>query len=269
MSPEGFEVTSDENGFRATASFVLLWADAFTFHDQIMGLTAFGRWRFPGSSFSYLYAKSARIVPVAMGEDAVARPIPVAMGMAPGEFWTYARVDVVFETPTFPESAADDAGGSLHLNPANPIYGCEQSVRVGTKADSKTGKELAEIVFDSDANTSPAEASVYKGESHLTLRWPYVPYVPWAKYRAFKNTVNLNPIFGCVKGELLFVGADIQPAQGPNGRPGRSVTVDLVVGEDDWNKLPHPETGVLGLVNYGGDTTKRLYTYKSFADLAP
>jgi len=94
MMSEGFEITSDENGFRAQVSFRVLWSDAFTFHDEIMGLTTFGRWRFPGSSFSYLYAMSARIVPVAMGADGVALPIPVAMGMAPGEFWTWARVDV-------------------------------------------------------------------------------------------------------------------------------------------------------------------------------
>jgi len=47
------------------------------------------------------------------------------------------------------------------------------------------------------------------------------------------------------------------------------VTVDLAVGEGDWNKLPHPKTGVPGLVHYGVDTTNRLYTYKSFSDLAP
>jgi hypothetical protein len=266
MLREGFEVTSDENGFQATGSFLLLWANAFQFHDEIMGIASAGRWRFPGSSSSSLYAMSARIVPIALDDLGNALPITAALGMAPGEFWTWARVDVHFRTPSLSYSADDDAGGSQHLDPSSPIYGCEQSVRIGTRAEAFPAEGLK---FDSAPTISPKEATVYKSDDHLTLHWPFVPAMKWQKYRLFRGTVNEFAIFDCVKGQLLFTGADIQPAQGPGGRPGLSVTIPLMVGDDDWNKLPHPTTGILGLVNKGGGTTDRLYPYKPFANLSP
>jgi hypothetical protein len=264
LSPEGFEVLSDENGFRATGSFILKWQDAFAFHDEIMGLASAGRWVFPGSATSRLYADSARIVPIAFDAAGNAKPITAALGLIPGEFWDWCRCDVTFKTPTMANSSADDAGGSTHFDSSNPIYGWEQTVRVGTRAEQV---DTSKLNFDSDLQKNPKEATVYKGEHHLTLHNPFVPAVYWQKYEAFENTVNLNAIYGCAVGTLRFVGADIQPAQGPNGYPGRSITIDLAKSKVDWNKLPHPDTGVPTLASYGGDTSKRLYEYKNFAPL--
>lgn len=266
LSPDGFEVLSDENGYRATGSYIMLWADAFTFHDQIMGITSAGRWQFPGSSASSLYTDSVRIVPIALDGSGNALPITGALGMIPGEFWTWARVDVTFKTPTSSQSSSDDTAGSNHFDPAAPIYGWEQTVRIGTRAETVDAEK---ITFDSATTTHPSKdsATIYKSDMHLTLHCPYTPSVPWGKYKLFTNTVNLSAIYGCAIGELLFIGADIQPAQGPSGKPGRSITIDLAVSDGDWNKLPFPGTGVPSLARYKDNTSKRLYAYKAFAAL--
>lgn len=271
MFVDGYKITSGTNGFRAQASFLVAWADAYTFHDDIMGFataTVVGPvtyntpWQFPGSTSARLYASSCEISPFGLAGGAA--PITLAKGMKPSEFWSHVRFDVTFETPSYAHSAADDPGNRNQVDPTNPIYHCEQSIRIGSRAETRTKESLK--FLGSDVKLAE-DVTIYKGESTITLTYPFVPFVPWKKYRPFVNSLNDATFLDCGIGELLFNGAQIQPAQGPGGILGNSLTLELLVNEYDWNKVPLPGSGVpTKIVNAEGTPTPP-YSYKSFDDL--
>lgn len=245
---DGFKISSSRDGFRAQASFKVAWVDAFTFHDEIMGYAtasvvgpvAFNTpWRFPGSSSARLYASSCEITPFAL--DGGAAPIGVAAGMAPGEFWSHARLEVTFETPVAPQSAADDPGNLNQINPDEPIYGCEQSIRFSSKSETIDKKD---VKFSAD-NAHPGEdVTVHRGEAGITLHWQFVPFLGWKRFKPYFNKVNSTAIFDCAAGELLVQGVQIEPASGPQGIPGKSVTLELGVSDvGDWQKAARNANG--------------------------
>lgn len=271
MIADGYKITSGPNGFRAQASFVVAWALAFQFHDEIMGyataaavgpLTYNTPWQFPGSSTARLYASSCEITPFALANGASA--IGASLGMAPGEYWSHVRFDVTFETPTFAQSAADDPGNQNQLDPAAPIYNCEQSIHVGSRSEDRP-KDAYQFPGGITPKKPKKDVTIYTGETNITLRWPFVPFVPWKRYRPFVNAVNSTAFLDCGVGELLFQGVQIEPASGPQGTLGKSVTVQLLVNEHDWNKFTHPDTGVPSLIETTGGV--KPYAYIEFRQL--
>jgi hypothetical protein len=271
MLTDGFKVTSGPNGFRAQVSFKVLWEHAFQFHDDVMGyssavvigpLAINNPWQFPGSSSARIYVSSCEITPFAL--EGGARSIAVAAGMAPGEFWSHARLDCTFETPTAAHSAADDPGGNKQLDPSNPIYGCEQSVRLGGKSVTRSKEDY---VMAGDATKKPAEdLTVFIPEANLTLTYESVPFLAWRKYRPYVGTLNNATFLDCPTGTLMFEGADIQPNPSSRGTMAYSMTLNLAYSEEDWNKAPHPVTGTYDFVQKatGG---KKLYNYMNFSGL--
>lgn len=270
MLADGYKVTSGSNGFRAQASFLVGWGDAFAFHDEVMGyataavvgpLTYNTPWQFPGSSTARLYASSCEITPIAL--DGSGLPITAALGMAPGEFWSHARLDVQFETPASPQSAADDPGNQNQIDPAAPIYNCQQSIRIGTKTETRP-KSAYKFT---GGTTEPAEdPSIFTGETNITIHHEFLPFNPWRKYRPFISSVNDATFMDCGVGELMCQGIDIQPAQGAQGTLGNSLTITLVVNDRDWNKFPVPGTGTFTTIETKTGSTKP-YVYKDFRQL--
>jgi hypothetical protein len=269
MMADGFKITSGTNGFRAQASFLLEWQNAFTFHDEIMGyagavtvgpVTYNEPWRFPGSP-ARMYASSCEITPI--GFDG--QPLPPTLGMAPGEFWTHVRLDVTWETPPYPQNAADDPNNTNQLDPSNPIYNCEQSVRIGARTENrpKSAYQFA------STTTEPADdVTVYRPEAKLVLHYPSVPFLAWKKYHPHVGKVNDATFLDCARGSLLFEGADIQNAPGARGTLGKSLTLEFAVHDvdDGWNKIPHPTTGTLTLVETKAGATKP-HSYLDFRTL--
>jgi hypothetical protein len=270
MLADGYKITSGSNGFRAQASFLVGWGDAFTMHDEIMGyataatvgpLTFNSAWQFPGAPNARLACSSCEITPFAL--DGGARSISVAKGMAPGEFWSHARLDCTFETPTAPQSAADDPGNLNQLDSNEPIYGCEQSVRIGTKSETIPKENLR---FDGTTTAPPEDISVLRSETNITLTWEFVPFVAWKKLRPYVGKVNTTPIFDVARGELLMQGIQFEPAQGPQGKLGVSVTMEFLVNDlGDWNKAARNSSGVLAAV----ETTDNnpIYAYTEFRQM--
>lgn len=274
MLADGYEVESGSNGFKAQASFLCGWADAFVMHDEIMGyatasvvgpLSFNTPWQFPGAPNARLYASSCKIKPIAL--DGNGNPITAALGMAPGEFWSHARLDVVFETPTTPQTAADDPGGRNQLDPANPIYGCEQSVRVSVRHETRP-KEAYKFTGVATTVTAPkSDITVLVPESRISLRWNFVPFAPWQKYHAYVGSVNDAVFLDCAIGTLLFEGATIDEARGAQGNLGKSLALEFILNTvGDWNKEPRPDTGALLTVETVSGAAKP-YAYTHFQDM--
>src|SRR5436309_15871088 len=104
----GFSSSGDvRSGYQASVPFFMEWQYAFTFADDILGKThavTVGPitwqlpYRFPTTK-APLYAQRFNIEP--MGLDKGGNPITLNKGLAPGEYWTHAQVNVEFETPSY------------------------------------------------------------------------------------------------------------------------------------------------------------------------
>lgn len=270
LMADGYKITSGENGFRATASFLTLWENAFVFHDDVMGFPSAAvvgpvsyatPWRFPGAPAARMYASSCEIEPVGVDGG----PLPPTLGLAPGEFWTHARINVTWDTPPYAQSAGDDPGNLQQFDPANPITYCEMSIDSGGQMEtrSKGGYEFA----DGDLTKVRSDLAVFVPESRLVLNFPKIPFLPWQRVQTYLGSLNDRVLFQCAVGTLLFESARTKFAATSQGLMGQSFEMTMAYRGYHWNMVPHPTTGVNTLVRKKGATSESLYAIKDWREL--
>lgn len=268
--PDGYTVTGDQrSGYKATVNYLMAWADAFTFADDIFGsaranivgpITWVYPYRFPVANAN-LYASRFSIKPCGASGNAIPN-----LGLKPGEYFTHAKVMVEFETPQATMSGSQDDPKNLHqLDPANPITMCEQSIKVAAKMETRKAGSYLFGAF----TPVLGDFAVLVPESHLVLTFPRVPYLPRKLIKPYIGTVNSAPILQAEKGELLLTGMDTRIVETSDGI---SQQVQLEFAESclgDWNMIPN-KAGVPTLVYKSGGTnvdTNRIYAYKDFATI--
>lgn len=265
---KGYSISGDvRSGYRANVPFFMLWQYAFTFADQIFGKTTAVKvgpitWKLPYRfpvTVAALYAQRFNIEP--MGLDKGGNPVTVAnKGLAPGEYWTHAVVNVEFETPQALQQIQDDQNGINQLDPENPITLCEQSVKIAGKMQNHTGGSF--VYFD--GKPAVGDVGIPYSESRLVLNFPRVPYMPWSLIRPYMNTVNDVEILGCDRGSLLLTGMDTKVTVTNLGY-GQTVQLEFADNGVDWNMLPR--NGGFEMVRQRGQTwddANRIFKYKDF-----
>lgn len=266
--PGGYTVSGDtRNGYRATVNYLMAWADAFTFADQIFGsaratvvgpITWILPYRFPVAAAN-LYAQRFNIKPCGASGSAIPDK-----GLGPGQYFTHAIVEVQFETPTATMSVAQDDPRNLQqLDPSNPITMCEQSVKINAKMETR---RAGSYVFTSTTKPVIGDFAVMVPESALVLTFPRVPYLPRKLVKPYIGSVNSVPILGAAKGELLLTGMDTRITETSDGIQQQVQFEFAESSLGDWNMLPQ-DNGVLALVYKKGtsDTdANRIYQYKDF-----
>jgi hypothetical protein len=266
VMPKGYQVTGDvKNGYKATVSYFMAWANAFTFADQIFGSTGASRvgpvtwvypYRFPVANAN-LYAQSFTIDPC----GATGNAIPF-LGLKPGEFFSHAIVKVVFETPSATQQQSQDDPQNLQqLDPANPITLCEQSIKGSGKMETR---KAGSYLFTGGSQPVKGDVGVLVPECKLSLTFPRVPYLPWKLIRPYIGSVNSVGLLDAAKGELLLEEMDTKIIASSTGM-SQQVQLNFAWNSlGDWNQLPKSD-GTLALVYKKGasDTdANRIYTYK-------
>lgn len=262
---------SMRDGYKATVPFLVAWADAFTFVDQVMGATEpvdLGHvrlrlpWVFPAAAPARLYAQEFDVEPCGQKGE----PLAPYLGLRPGEFFSHARVTVQFETPALSNSFLDDPRGFQQLDPENPLTLCEQSLRMGGKLRTRRGSGY---VF-TDGKALQGDVAVPEKEARLVLTFPRVPFLPWAIVQTFIGRLNDRPVLGCDTGTLIFEGADSRFTATTQGLQGQQLTLEFTWQEHDWNKIERPDDGSFDFVyekGHAGDPDRRLFHYADFRDL--
>jgi len=267
----GYQVSGDvRSGYKASVPYLLAWADAFVFADQVFGsatasvvgpVTWFLPYAFPGSA-ARLYAQSFTIAPCGAGGSAAP-----TKGLAPGEFFTHAIVTVEFESPPSLQQAADDPGGLSQLDPQNPITLCEQSVRSAGKMETRRG---GSYIYDDDSKPVHGDFAVPTAETRLVLSFPRVPYLPWSLIKPYLNKINSTEVLGVGAGQLLLEEFDTKVAPSSDGKLSQQVQLSFAYSDNDWNKLPKPD-GTLQLVRLkadsGSGSPRRIYASADFRQI--
>jgi hypothetical protein len=267
---DGYEVeSSQQGGYRAVVPYLVAWADAFAFHDQIMlaasaqtvGLITFSPpYLFPAAPNAHIYAASARIEPV--GSDGLV--YPAGYGLVPGEVFLYAKITVVFEALRFPSDFGNDPGNLHQLDPANPITMCVQTVQMSGRSETRPREGYR---FDGDPLAPPPkDPSILVTEAEIILDFPLVPFLPWKKVRPYLNTLNIQPIFDCPVGTALLAGTNITPGSNTQGRLSQQVQFRWLVQDDDWNHETKDD-GTRDKLHKVGATSERPYKYKDHREI--
>lgn len=262
---DGYSLEGGEGEpLRATVPYLVAWEDAFDFFDQVLGYPTAGTTLGAGQTLGYrfppqpkLVALKARIEPCGTGGET-----GTMLGLAPGEYWTHAKVTVNFETPRYSQESSDDPGGANQLDPANPITFCEQSVDIGGRAETIKAEGYE---FD-DGKPVTGDLIQIVSETKLVLTFPRVPFLPWGLVRPYVGRVNLNEILLCPAGTLLLEGMGTKFAHTSQGVQSQQLQLMFASQEYDWNMIPKPN-GVPALVRRKGDTSRRIYEYKDFAEI--
>lgn len=268
---EGYRIDSGrDQPIRAIVPYLVAWDDAFTFHDEVLGYPSAASigpinqtepYRFPPST--KLVATAASIEPC--GVDGITGPM---LGLSPGEFWTHAKITVVFETPTFSLSSggAEDPNNLNQLDPANPITYCEMQIRQSGRAETMEGKGFE---FDSTLFRVRGKVTKIQRESQLVLTFPRVPFLPWQKIQSYIGKVNDRTVLQCARGRLLFEGTDTQFSSTSQGIIGQQVQLTFAYQDHEWNSLWNPKASppAYELVHRLTDTNQSIYQYANFADL--
>jgi hypothetical protein len=270
---KGVSITGDvRSGMKANVPYLVSWANSINFAldclsaiytYQVGQVTYTLPYRFPGISRPPMYAHTFSIEPMGASETT-----GTYQGLAPGEYWTHAKVVIGFETLASPQQGSEDPQNLHQLDPNNPITKCEQSVKQGGKIQTRKGLQYR---YEDDDKPVEGNAGVLIVESKLILKFPEVPYLPWQLLRPYLGTVNDQPILGCDRGTLLLEGSSTDAKPSLNTQTGVSTIVEAIVLEfahqkEDWNKLPKPD-GTTQLVYLTGDSARRIYEYRDFREI--
>ena len=268
---DGYTISGDpENGYKAVVPYVVTWANAFTFVNDLVArtpvtngqFTFYVPYRFPTPSGVNLYALSFNMTPC--GVDGT--PIP-NNGLLPGEFFSHAKVEVNFGQMSFfqgqgsqnEEEAADEKN---QLDPSNPIACCKQSVKSKSKVVTRKGGSYE---FESDSKPLLGDFGERMVEAGLTLNFPRVPQLPWLTVQPYLGCVNDAALFGCAKGTLLLEGFDTEYTNQSDGSSAQSVTLEFRYQAYDWNLQPRPD-GTLDYVKKKG-SLDYVYQYENFQEV--
>ena len=95
MMPETYSVSANTQGLRASCQFKTAWSDAYTFVNQVLGMPNGQAWANPSSP--NMFAVEATIRPVGLASNLTSSN--GTFGLAPGQFFDQAKIEVVFSTP--------------------------------------------------------------------------------------------------------------------------------------------------------------------------
>lgn len=228
MPKEPYEITGDtRSGLKATCSFLLAWADAIIFVNEVLVAPAAVRYglitwntplQFPvaiGNNLTpAIYVQAFRIRPMGApipSANYVPGPVP---GLTPGDFYTRAIVTLSFETVTYINQSSDDPYNLNQLDPTNPITACEQSVEMRAKMRSTKGKGWA---YKTSGKPVPGDFPVPETEAVLVLDFPRIPYLPWFYVAPYMGAVNMYPMLGAATGALILDGMGTKTSPQPDG----------------------------------------------------
>lgn len=259
---DGYKITGGvKSPLRAVASYLVAWSDAFTFIQDVMGsrtgatvgpITNNPPWQFEPSP--NLFAWDFDCEPCGVdGEILTGKK-----GLAPGEFWTHAKITLTFEVPEFNPLGET----TWQLDPTNPLTYCKVQIQNSGKFETlKAGG----YEFD-DSTPVTGDIAKVTSESRIILTFPQIPFLPYRALRGYIGRVNLNPIWEAAAGTVMLEGTDIEFEPTSMGIANRSVQLIFVEQDDDWNKIPKPN-GVPALVRQKGNTSRRIYQYVDFTPI--
>lgn len=270
----GYQVTGDVlNGYKATVPYLVAWSDAWTFADELLGRTTSTTigpitWHLPylfPAAAARLYAQRFTILPCgADGETSLTYG-----GLAPGEFFTHAKITVEFETPKQIQGFLDDPAGMNQLDPLNPITLCEQVVKsTGKMVTRKAGK----YIYEDDSKPVPSDFAKPESETKLELTFPRVPYLPWQLIQPYLNKINSVAILGCPVGNLLLEDFNTKVMASTTEGLQQMLVLSFAVNHDglDWNTVQKPN-GKYVKVRVSGDilasNPDRIFAYADFAEI--
>lgn len=248
IMPKGYKLSGDtRSGIRATVPYLVSWADAFTFVNQVLVSPIAERvglitWTIPlqfpvpfGGLTPAIYCQAFEIVPCGAGAA-----LGTTGGLAPGEYFTHAIITLQFESVLAIQQLGDDPYNLQQLDPANPITMCEQSVELRPRMRSLKGRGYK---YKTSGKPVPGDVAVPETEGILSLEFPRVPYLPWQLVAPYCGKVNQYPMLGAATGALLLEGMTTRIAPQPDGQLGQRVGLKFAV-----NLPGDPEAGGAGLV---------------------
>lgn len=230
-------INTNQQGTEATCQFKIYWADAFTFHREVMGtyrtlengIVVIGNpLRYPGNP--RLAAIECSITP--LGWDERPRPRGSYKGLLPGEYWQYAKATVKFGVPDF-ISIDDDPQGYMQFDPANPITWCTQDLDSSVEYRSSNMKYR----WESDDKPVPFQIPNKSTVVELTLKFPRVAQIPFAKLIEFIDCVNSHPVFGCEPGTVVFLGPATSQSSTSLGIRDKTVVLKFKYSSLKWNEF--------------------------------
>jgi hypothetical protein len=184
-----------------------------------------------------MYASGVEIEPMGYYTPGTYMP---NQGLRPGEFFSHAKVIVQFDSPSMNWNATDDPNNFNQLDPSNPIFRCEQAVKINARMETSQGSKW---VYDSDSKPVQGDFAWLKVEAILTLHYPEMPYLPWQIIKPYVGTINSAPVFGCSPETVLFTGASTNAKQSlsfASGNVSQDVTLEFAYQDTSWNKKEKP-----------------------------
>ena len=278
--PDEYEKTGDiRSGLNATVGYLVPWAnaDAFAYAalaapsaNHIGGIIFQAPYKFPepfAGRTTFLYCQGFKIKPYAPNGQTVTIDTSNP-GLAPGDFFQYAKVTLSFSTITFLNFEGDDPQGLNQLDPSNPITGCEQSVDINGKVITQAGSGYT---YDTTGKPVQGDVGINVNEVKLMLRFPRVPYLPWQLVQPYVGKIN-TPYSRLRRGHIAAGRNDYghRPATRRNTRAKSRAQVRFQSRPDidrntglDWNSFPLPDgSGYSKITSVSG--SKRPYTYADF-----
>jgi hypothetical protein len=265
----GYRIRSGrDNGLVAEVPYLVAWSDAFTFADEVIGYPSAASvgpiiytdaYRFPPCP--KLMAIDADIEPCGCDGSALA----ANKGLSPGEFFTHAKVTVIFGTPQYPVSVggAEDPNNLNQLDPDNPITYCEQAVKLGGRAVVVKGV----YDFDSSGQQVKGPVTVIETEAEITLTFPKIPFLPWKKIKPYLGRLNSVKILDCDRGTLLFEGSDIRANSTSQGLLSQQCMLTFSYNEHGWNSQYDPSLPGYDTIHRRAEPSKSVYEYANFSNL--
>lgn len=262
---EGYVIEGNRGGAtQATVPYLVYWADAFTFYNQVLGypsataegpITFYLAERFPPEPS--LIANRATIRPIGNNYE---HSTGSDFGLVPGQFFKYCIVTVTFEVLPYIQENDDDRLNQF--DPNNPITLCEQSIQHGGKMVTLKSEGYE---FDDGAAVT-GDIAKLETESKLVFTFPKVPFLPWATVQTYLGCVNDRRILQCPTGTLLFESAASKFSATTTGLKGQMLTLEFAYQNFPWNQIPRPD-GTLGYVRKKGDVFSGIYELKDLSQL--
>lgn len=241
-------LSSTENGPQLQANFVIAWADAFKFYNEVIGLGTVVGIGAPGASGPWRYPPEPRMVAISCEIEPFSLPPGgppdpgASKGLAAGEYWGKASASVTFGIPAaaVQDSSVDDPANQMQFDPANPITMCTQEVEVSNEFIT-----LPEGTYKYKGTEVSVGSSVGRRlvNAVLTLKFPRVPYIPWGHLRSFLGTINSDAVLGCQRGTLLFEGFSTTQTAQSDGTRDKTLTLKFHYRAASWNTVLRPDTG--------------------------
>jgi len=256
-------------GVEATASYRIRWADAFDFYNDVMGLrtsstiggaiVSSAPWGWPADP--RLYAIDCSIEPLSISGSPSAGP---KQGLYAGEFFEFARADVVFGVGQAGDSGTDgDPIKPMQFDPENPITWCYQDT--DHRSESIQTPD-GTFLWEDDNKPLPFRVQRKNSVIEMVLKFPRVPYLPFDLIDSHNDCVNAYPVLKCPVGTLLFLGAQTQSEITAMGGRSKGVTMRFAKRKRPWNELLKSSSWVRPYYTEGG-VRKYLYDEKDLRNL--